>query len=41
MTLIIITAALAIAAAAATIHSLLTDGYHQVPTCTDGAHHYR
>ena len=41
MTLFIVVAALAIVAAVATIHSLLTDGYRQVPTCTEGLHHYR
>jgi len=41
MTLLFVVVAVAIAAAAATIHQLTTDGYHRVPTCSEGAHHYR
>ena len=41
MTILIAFLVLAAVATAATIHSLLTDGYRQVPTCAEGLHRYR
>jgi len=41
MTLFIVLALVVAVAIAATIHSLITDGYHRVPTCSEGLHYYR
>lgn len=41
MTVLIVLAALVVVAVAATIRSLVTDGYHRVPTCAEAVHCYR
>ena len=38
MALIIV---IAIVAIAATVHALVTDGYHRIPTCSEALHRYR
>ena len=41
MTLIIVLTVVVAVAIAASVHSLLTDGYHRVPTRSEGLHYYR
>ena len=41
MTLLIVIAVLVLVAIVATVSRIATDGYHRVPTCSEGLHYYR